>query len=603
MTMFRSIVLIAVFIVVFGVGLARAADHPAYTMDTDPIRLGNQAFAAGQLDEARARYQEAIAADYHLDAAHLGLAWVQARLGKYQAALADYQQALAAGGAQPEAHAGMGLILLRLGDSARAREQFEKALAVDKKLFAAHYGLALLAIAAKDWDAARAQLERGKRPKGEPALEARYHHAQALILQGTGDSDAALTEALRASTLDPTDPDFVTLVAQLYAAQGTASLALSTYEQALATPGMQPTASLLDEMGRLYEKQQLYNEASAHYLQAVQLDSTYAPALKDLADLYQRADRDELAARTALRYVALVPDNVAMWEQLANIMGNLGRWHESLDAARHARELAPDSETARFAFARAGLHGDDATAKNEAAQVMAALPDSLPWEADDLVQLAAWQAQEKNWSAARATLARAAAMAPDLAAVPFQQGLVELKAGRADAAVPFFQRAVVLGPDSPANQLNLGIAYYQAGKIRDAIAPFRRAVALRDDLTMGRLLLAQALAVSDSLTAAQHEYTLVLAQDPENTKALRGLGFCQLRGARYQAAADAYKEAAEAEPDNADAWAGLGSAYLGLGRLEDAERAFTKARAIDPRNVMLVKGTELLNQARTAGKE
>ena len=57
------------------------------------------------------------------------------------------------------------------------------------------------------------------------------------------------------------------------------------------------------------------------------------------------------------------------------------------------------------------------------------------------------------------------------------------------------------------------------------------------------------------------------------------------------------------EPDNADGWAGLGSARLGQSRLDAAGAAFNKARAIDPNNAMLKTGSELLNQARNAGKD
>lgn len=594
---------ILLVIIILGAGLAAAADRPSYTMDTDPVRLGNKAFGREQLDEARSHYEEAIANDYHLPEAFLGLARVCAREGKYTAAEARYRQALAAGGNDPEANAGLGLILLRLGDPDGAARQFDLALAADSKLWTAHFGRARLHIAAGDWQAARAELDRGKGRKGLAKGEDLYRYGTALLLQGTGDADGALTEALRATTINPADPDYVTLVAQLYAAQGTTSLAINTYEQALATPGMATTAPLLHELGRLYADERRFNEASDRYLQAVALDSTYTPALKDLADLYQRAHRFDLAARTYLRYVELAPADADAHVKLAESLSELGRWSESLKAAQRARELEPDRVAARVAFARAGLHSGDEKILADAARTMVALPDSLPWQAEDLVQLGAWQTSQRDWPAARTTLARAAALDPALPSVPFQQGLVEMRAGDAGAAVGHFERAVELGPDSANNQLNLGIALYQAGRIDEAIPAFRQAVALREDLTLGRLLLAQALAATDALADAQREYERVLEREANNAKALRGIGFCRIRQADYAGAAAVYERATGAEPDNADGWAGLGSAYLGLGRLAAAEATFARARAIDPTNVMMIKGTELLNQARSTGKE
>ena len=117
---------------------------------------------------------------------------------------------------------------------------------------------------------------------------------------------------------------------------------------------------------------------------------------------------------------------------------------------------------------------------------------------------------------------------------------------------------------------------------------------------MGRLLLAQALAVSDSLRAAEEEYNQVLAAEPANPRALRGVAYCRIRGGRYAEAARSYEAATKAEPGNADGWAGLGNAYLGLSRLDASEEAFRKARAIDPGNVTMRKGMELLEKARAA---
>ncbi|MBM4130909.1 tetratricopeptide repeat protein, partial [bacterium] len=129
------------------------------------------------------------------------------------------------------------------------------------------------------------------------------------------------------------------------------------------------------------------------------------------------------------------------------------------------------------------------------------------------------------------------------------------------------------------------------------------AVAGDDSNATARLLLAQALAGVDSLAAAEKQYRQVLALEAGNARAQRGLGFCRLRAGDYAAAAAAYEQSTQGEPGNADGWAGLGSARLGQGRLDAAAAALAKARAIDPQNPMLRTGTELLNQARSAGKD
>jgi tetratricopeptide (TPR) repeat protein len=149
--------------------------------------------------------------------------------------------------------------------------------------------------------------------------------------------------------------------------------------------------------------------------------------------------------------------------------------------------------------------------------------------------------------------------------------------------------------------VNLGIARLRAGRSEAAIAAFRAALALDSAHAYGRLLLAQALAVSDSIAAAASEYRRVLQVDPENVAALRGLGFCQIREGRYGDAADTYGAATRADPRSAEGWVGRGNALLGLGDLSGAERAFERAREIDPGNISLRRGLELLQQAKERG--
>ena len=338
-------------------------------------------------------------------------------------------------------------------------------------------------------------------------------------------------------------------------------------------------------------------------IRAVAVDFTYAPALKDLGDLYRLANQHDKAARVYLRYILLERDDLEALLDLADSCYEIRSFAQGAEAAKTARKLAPDNQTARFQFARSGIYSRDAAVKAEAAGLMTALPRDLPWRANDLVALASWQTSRKEYDAALKSLDGASGLDPKQANIPFQRGIIHLRMSKPDLAVADFRKATQLNPTSAANFLNLGIAYYQGGNPQEAKPAFQKAVELDPELTLARLLLAQVLAATDDLAAAEREYRQVLAQEPGNPKAMRGVGFCRIRQADYQAAVTAYKDATKAEPDNADSWSGLGSAYLGLNNLTEAEAAFTKARAIDPNNIMLVKGTELLNQAKAAGKE
>jgi tetratricopeptide (TPR) repeat protein len=417
--------------------------------------------------------------------------------------------------------------------------------------------------------------------------EDRYHHGKALMFLANGAIAQAEIAALQAQGLDPADPRYTALVARVYQEQGYDELAISAWEQLLELPGVAAGAPALHELGRLYAKSGRPNDARQKYEQACAADSSYVPALRDLAELFRRAKRPENAARTWLRYAQVAPGDIEAHLGLAIAMNELGRRDEAAAAAKAALALSPAHTGARLAFVQAGLRSREAALRAEAA----AMADSLLQSGN----LDGWLLEDQ--------LARAALMDSTTSSVPFQQGLLELKAGRAAEAATRFERAVALEPQSAGAFLNLGIARYQSGSPSAAIADFRRAVAINGELTVASLLLGQALTAVDSLAAAESTYREVLAREATNAKALRGVGFCRLRAADYPAAARAYEQSTQTEPDNADGWAGLGSAQLGQGRLDAAGAAFTKARAIDPNNAMLKTGSDLLTQARNAGKE
>ncbi len=586
---------------------AHAAPTPSYTLDNDPIRLGNRQLEAGEWDAAAAQFKAAVEAAYRLDEAHFGLGLTALRQGRYEDAEEHFQDALKArGGAWAEPRAELGLLLLRRGEATQAADAFDEAAAADPKCWAARYGQALLLLQAGDWEKGRDLLETAKDRKGVLKGEDRYHHAKALMFLANGAIAQAEIEALRAQNLDPVDPRYTALVARVYQEQGHDELAVNAWEQMLAMPGVSPRADTLLELGRLYAKVGRPNDARQKFEEAGAADSTFTPALRELAELYRRAKKPELAARTWLRYAQVAPQDIEAHLGLASAMKELGRNDDAAAAAAKALELKPGHSVATLTYLQAGLRARDQALRDRAgaaAELATAAGTPDGWLLDDQFALAEWQQSQKREQDALVTLQRAAQMDTTSSSVPFQMGLLEMKAGRTAEAAAHFGNAISRDPNQAAAHLNLGIARYQGGNPRAAIGDFRRAVAINGDQVTARLLLAQALAAVDSLKSAEAEYREVLVREAGNAKAQRGIGFCRLRAGDYAAAAEAYESSTQTEPDNADGWAGLGSARLGQSRLDAAGAAFNKARAIDPNNAMLKTGSELLNQARNAGKD
>lgn len=599
----RRIVLAA--LCVASVTASALAAPRTYGIDEDPLRLGAKALEKGELAKAAEHFREAIAAGYKVPFATLGLADVASREGRAAEAETLYRDALRArhaeGAALPEANARLGLLLLRAGKTAEAAAEFDAAFAAKPDVWEAQYGRARLALDAGDAAAAEALLANGAKRKGAAEGEDLYHHGRALLRFAEKDFAAAELEAREAIALDPAVPEYAALLGRIYEARGTPAMAIDAYEKMLAAPGSKPTAPMLHTLGRLYARESRWNDARDAYVRAVEADSTFGPALKDLADVFRLGKQHERAARTYLRYVASHPADAEALTGLAESYRELGQLGPAFETAERAVAAAPDSEAARKELVRAGVRSTDPAQRARAVETAAGLPDSTTWDAAELTALASAQMDAQANDAARAGLERALAADPESADAWYHLGLLEMRESRPDSAVTALERAAAARADSPLIHLNLGIALYQARRLGEAIPAFRAALALRPELTAGRLLLAQTLAASDSVRAAEAEYEQVLAAEPGNAKALRGLGFCRIRRADYRGAADAYEAAARAEPGNADAWAGLGNARLGLQDWGGAEQAFGKAKAIDPSNPTLIKGMELLEKSKTSG--
>jgi len=579
-----------------------AAQKRNYTLDEDPVRLGGKALQQGELQKAKEYFEAALKAEYHPDRAHYGLAKIAVWQGRYKDAEPELRMALEAHqidehGDYPEARAALALLLLRFGREAEAENELKTALKSKADLWDAQYCLARLHLERKEWDKALKELKKGAALKGVQEGEDKYHFGMALYSMAKKDLDSAEKEALAAFHLNPADPEYGVLVGEIYQKREAPTLAISAFERVLKSPGAHKTAPMLYTLGDLYQSVGRYADARNSYLEAVQVDSTYAPALKDLAGLFFSAKQYDNAAKTYLRYVMLEHDDREALLTLSEACYLTARFDQAAEAAKTALKLDPQDQKAKYAFFKSGIQSRDPDTRARAAKLWPEMSRTSKPDATVLVALGTYQLQMGRFAEARNTLESVLTAEPQRADAHFQLGVLALKTHKPQDAITQFEAAIESQPKQPIYHLNLGIAYFQAKQLQAAIPPIRRALALNGSITVGRLLLAQALAASDSLGAAQVEFRQVLQDEPKNPKALRGLGYCQIRAKDIEGAIATYESATRADPKNADGWAGLGNAHLSAQHWDAAEAAFEKARKLDPRNATMLKGMELLTEA------
>ncbi len=578
----------------------------SYTYETDPIRVGNKALEKNDLQAAKTAFEEAVASSYELPKAKVGLAEVATRSGRFDQAETLYREALdiqarESGKGFPEADAGLGILMIDSDRWDEGAEHINKAYKQNSGYWPAIYGEARIEIRNKKFDKAKTYLDWGASRKGVAQGEDLYHRGMALYYMGRNDLQSAEKEALTAFHMNPADPRHGVLVAQVYERRNVPASAIAACEEVLRTPGVQPTPAFIHFLGTLYQKAGRYNDARDQYLKSVDMDSTYAPALKDLGNLFVLAKQYDNASKVYLRYLTLEPDDIGAYVGLTESLGESGRYAQALQTAQKAMDIDSTNAEVRLAYARSALRNRDKALRARGAEMYSALPDTVKLGAEDLVLLAGYEIDTGKLDEARGHLHRATQADSSYAEAYFQLGLLSFKNNAPDSAIVHFQEAIKRDPKVALYHLNLGVAYFQLNQLDPAKVELRRAIALDKRPVMGRVLLGQALVSSDSLPAAESEYQKALALDPKNARALRGLGFTYLRTAAFDKAAETYKAATDADPRNADGWAGLGQSYLGLGDLASAEDAFSKAQSIDPSNPSLKRGRDLLNKARKGG--
>jgi tetratricopeptide (TPR) repeat protein len=569
--------------------------------EQDLVKAGMKALEQMNLPEAQTKFEQALANNYQIPKAKYGLAEVMVRSGRYADSERLYREALSiqqkeGGKPFPEAQAGLGLLLIESERWGEGAKQIQNAYGQNKDYWPAIYGEARLRVRDRKWDEAKGLLNRGKSKKGAGEGEDLYFRGMAYLYLGMNDLKSAENEAIQALHLNPSDVRHGMFLAQIYEKRDVPALAVAACEEVLRTPGVVPSASFAHFTGTLYQKVGRYNEARDQYLRAVEIDSTYAPVLKDLGGLLYLAKQYDRSAQVYLRYVDHEPNDVDGSIGLAAALNEAGRSAQALEAANKAMQIDSTRTDVRLVYARAAMRSRDKAVQAKGAQVYSSLPDSDEWKPQDRVLLAGYLIEKGQLDDARRSLNKAIASDSTYADAYFQLGLLSFKTNQPDSAAAYFDHAIRLEPKIPLYYLNLGVAHFQGKRYDQSIPAFRHAIALDEKLVIGHVLLGQVLAALDSLPAAETEYKKALAIDPKNSKALRGLGACYLRSSSYTEASQVYESATEADPNSADGWVGLGQAHLGLQNWSEALSAFRHAQTIDPDNPSLKKGMEALNR-------
>jgi tetratricopeptide (TPR) repeat protein len=304
------------------------------------------------------------------------------------------------------------------------------------------------------------------------------------------------------------------------------------------------------------------SEALNAYDQAARLDPTNISALSgrglSLSKLgkFEEALQAQQEAVEALRESGRADDPayIQIYQHLAEVLANLGRWNEARDVIEEWERRAPNDAAVHYAR---GVVSDNLDQYEQATQaykiavrLMPDFPQALGGLGTDLVRLG-------QPEAAIGPLEQAIQLDPDNGSLRFNLGLVHKTMNRFADAAQSFQEAVQLGMETvdayaelgysrlqmgnldgalaayakaeerdshdPIIPQNMGLIFASVGRFQEAIASFRRALELDPNLKLARTALCKALIDTDDLAAAAtelHKIPRIQRPDVRNTESI-----------------------------------------------------------------------------------
>jgi len=201
---------------------------------------------------------------------------------------------------------GLGALRLIMKDVAGAKVEFDKALALLPS-------------------------KANKQLKMAPERQAKtlVHMAESYVIASVRDTAATFDYLRRAEKLDNKNPQIYTVKGDVYFyLLNDGSKAIANYNMAQALDPLSPEAKL--KTGQLWLRARQYTTALNYYQEVVKMDSTFAPAYRELGMLLSRAGRQEEAKKNFYKFLEL-SRNTAARKQFVNTLIELEDYPEAIN--------------------------------------------------------------------------------------------------------------------------------------------------------------------------------------------------------------------------------------------------------------------------------
>jgi len=132
--------------------------------------------------------------------------------------------------------------------------------------------------------------------------------AESYIKEGKVDTSISLPLIRQALKIDSKNRDVYLIAGDIYMLVNDGSKAIMNYNQAQFADPTSPTANM--KIGYVYVKGRALQQAIPYFEEAIKLNANYAPAYRELGQLYSRAGRFEQSNTNFKKYLELTQGNI-----------------------------------------------------------------------------------------------------------------------------------------------------------------------------------------------------------------------------------------------------------------------------------------------------
>jgi tetratricopeptide (TPR) repeat protein len=360
-----------------------------------------------------------------------------------------------------------------------------------------------LLAASTDFEKAQALLpsKANKLIKMAPDRQAKVllHMAEAYVIASVRDTATTFNFLRRAEKLDNKNPELYIVKGDVYFyLLNDGSKAITNYNMAQALDPKSPQAKL--KIGQLWLRARQYTTALNYYQEVVKMDSTFAPAYRELGTLLSRAGRQEEAKKNFARFLEL-SGNISARKQYVNVLIELKDYPEAINQLFEIRK----SDTADNDVNRALAYSYFETQQYDKALLYSqkffanANPEKI--RATDYIYYGRALARLKMDSLAPEQLLKGYQMDTSKSELISEAALCWVKVKRYDKGKELYEQKILLNKATPMDYYNLGKVYYSIQEYKKADTNLAIFISMQPDYLQGIMWRARTKSNLDSTDA------------------------------------------------------------------------------------------------------